>query len=195
MIRVAVIAESARLRGELGGIVRQGNDFELVESVATLEEFELLGAERIDAVDVVVIDAPRWPEELTAAVVLLSDDAEFEASLHTTAGAALLPLTASNEQIAAAIAAVALGLVVFHPDHMDRAGPLAPSPVDDPLTPREHEVLQRLAAGLGNKAIASRLGISEHTAKFHVAQILAKLNAATRGEAVSIAMRRGLVPM
>jgi DNA-binding CsgD family transcriptional regulator len=52
-----------------------------------------------------------------------------------------------------------------------------------------------LAAGLGNKAIGARLGISEHTAKFHVAQILGKLDAGSRAEAVSIAMRRGLVPL
>jgi DNA-binding NarL/FixJ family response regulator len=52
-----------------------------------------------------------------------------------------------------------------------------------------------LAAGLGNKEIAARLHISDHTAKFHVSQILAKLTAASRAEAVSIAMRRGLVPL
>jgi DNA-binding NarL/FixJ family response regulator len=80
--------------------------------------------------------------------------------------------------------------------HGDHAGSLSAAPVlDDPLTPREHEVLQMLAAGLGNKEIAGRLHISDHTAKFHVSQILAKLNAASRAEAVSIAMRRGLVPL
>jgi DNA-binding CsgD family transcriptional regulator len=68
-------------------------------------------------------------------------------------------------------------------------------PYDDPLTPREREVLHMLAAGLGNKEIGARLGISDHTAKFHVSQILAKLNAGSRAEAVSIAMRRGLVPL
>ena len=59
----------------------------------------------------------------------------------------------------------------------------------------EREVLHMLAAGLGNKEIATRLGISDHTAKFHVSQILSKLPATSRAEAVSIAMRRGLVPL
>jgi DNA-binding NarL/FixJ family response regulator len=52
-----------------------------------------------------------------------------------------------------------------------------------------------MADGLGNKEIAGHLGISDHTAKFHVAQVLAKLGAATRTEAVTIAIRRGLVPI
>jgi DNA-binding NarL/FixJ family response regulator len=63
----------------------------------------------------------------------------------------------------------------------------------EPLTPRESEVLQMLASGLGNKEIAARLAISEHTVKFHVAAILGKLGAASRTQAVSLGIRRGLV--
>jgi DNA-binding NarL/FixJ family response regulator len=63
----------------------------------------------------------------------------------------------------------------------------------EPLTRRENEVLQMLASGLANKEIASRLAISEHTAKFHVASILGKLGAGSRTEAVSLGIRRGLV--
>ena len=61
------------------------------------------------------------------------------------------------------------------------------------LTPRESEVLQMLASGLGNKEIAAKLAISEHTVKFHVASILGKLGASSRTEAVSLGIRRGLV--
>ena len=61
------------------------------------------------------------------------------------------------------------------------------------LTPRELEVLALLAEGASNKLIARRLGISVHTAKFHVASIMAKLGAGSRTEAVTIGMRRGLV--
>ncbi len=63
----------------------------------------------------------------------------------------------------------------------------------EPLTPREREVLQMISAGLGNKEIAGRLSISEHTVKFHVASILGKLGASSRTEAVSIGIRHGLV--
>ena len=61
------------------------------------------------------------------------------------------------------------------------------------LSPREREVLRLLAAGTGNKGIAMRLAISEHTVKFHVASILAKLHASSRTEAVTEGIRRGLV--
>lgn len=61
------------------------------------------------------------------------------------------------------------------------------------LTPRELQVLQLVAEGLPNKAIAQRLHISEHTVKFHVAAILSKLDAHTRTEAVTRAVRQGLI--
>lgn len=72
------------------------------------------------------------------------------------------------------------------------------SDVDDPrdvLTERERQVLQLVALGMPNKAIAVELGISEHTAKFHVGAILSKLSAASRAEAVAIAARRGLLSL
>jgi len=61
------------------------------------------------------------------------------------------------------------------------------------LTPRERQVLELLAEGLSNKGVASRLGISDQTVKFHVASIIGKLAAANRTEAVRIALRRGLL--
>ena len=195
MTRVAVVSESVRLRSELGDIVRESDSLELVASVATFDEVDSLGPQTMEGVDVWVVDSPRLPEELNAGCVILSDEPEVAATLRRAAGTALLPAAASTEQIAAAISTVDLGLMVFHPDFMERVGRFAPSVAEDPLTPREREVLQMLAAGLGNKAIALRLSISDHTSKFHVAQILAKLNAASRAEAVSIGMRKGLVPL
>lgn len=66
---------------------------------------------------------------------------------------------------------------------------------DEPLTPREIEVLEQLAEGLSNKAIAERLGISDQTVKFHVASICGKLGAANRTDAVRRAVRRGLISL
>ena len=63
----------------------------------------------------------------------------------------------------------------------------------EPLTPRELEVLQLLGHGLSNRALAARLHISEHTAKFHVNAILGKLGAQTRAEAVAQGVRLGLL--
>ena len=63
------------------------------------------------------------------------------------------------------------------------------------LTPREVEVLELLAEGLPNKAIAARLGISDQTVKFHVAAIAGKLGASNRTDAVRRAVRRGLITL
>jgi DNA-binding CsgD family transcriptional regulator len=68
-------------------------------------------------------------------------------------------------------------------------------PYVEPLTVREQQVLELLAEGLPNKAIAARLGISDQTVKFHVASISAKLGASNRTEAVRLALRRGLLTL
>jgi NarL family two-component system response regulator YdfI len=107
----------------------------------------------------------------------------------------VLPSEAGAEQIVSALDAVSKGLVVLHPVELGAARPARSEEAEliEPLTPREREVLQMLASGLGNKEIAARMKISEHTAKFHVAQILGKLGASSRTEAVTIGMRVGLV--
>jgi DNA-binding NarL/FixJ family response regulator len=71
----------------------------------------------------------------------------------------------------------------------------AGEPVNEGLTPREIEVLELLAQGLPNKAIAVRLGISDQTVKFHVASLSGKLGAVNRTDAVRRAVRRGLVAL
>lgn len=72
---------------------------------------------------------------------------------------------------------------------------LAPEDMIEDLTARESEVLRLVSMGLGNKEIASRLAISEHTAKFHISSILSKLHAGSRTEAVSLGIRKGLIPI
>ena len=79
------------------------------------------------------------------------------------------------------------------PDGPVQSGTLDRETVIDPLTPREREVLELVAEGMSNRALAERLGISEHTVKFHVGALLGKLAAATRAELVAIAVRRGLI--
>jgi len=108
---------------------------------------------------------------------------------------AVLPGDLGPREILAAVEAAAAGLAVVHPQDIpnlvsERALPAAQA---ETLTPREIQVLAMLAEGHGNKTIAWKLGISEHTAKFHVASILTKLNAGTRTEAVTLGIRRGLI--
>ena len=113
---------------------------------------------------------------------------------------AILPREATSEEIVAAIQASAAGLVVLHPDALgsvlfptsSREQPELDSS-DQILTPREIEVLRMIAEGLGNKEIASKLAISDHTVKFHISSIFAKLDASSRTEAVTIGIREGLI--
>jgi NarL family two-component system response regulator YdfI len=110
----------------------------------------------------------------------------------------VLPSDSDSDLFVTAVDAVAHGLVVIHPSKVQAAratGLSAPESQDliEALTAREREVLEMLSQGLGNKEIAMRMKISEHTVKFHVASILGKLGAATRTEAVAVALRRGLV--
>jgi DNA-binding NarL/FixJ family response regulator len=126
-------------------------------------------------------------------VALAADEAQSGAALRAGARG-VLSRGASPEVIASALAAAVRGLAVLDPA---LAGsflrPPGPGGIAEPLTPREREVLALLAEGLANKAIAARLGISEHTAKFHVNAILGKLGVDSRAEAIVRAARLGLV--
>jgi len=100
---------------------------------------------------------------------------------------AQLSADATPARLRAAIAAVLEGLSV-------RESPFLTGTADhEPLTPRELEVFELLGKGLSNRDIGGVLGISSHTAKYHVAQILAKVGAATRAEAVHEGLRSGLI--
>ena len=133
-------------------------------------------------------------EEGLPVVALLADDAQAP-EVWASGALGLLLRDASVETLLASLQAAVRGLVVYDPSLA-----LVPSPARDftlvlaeDLTPRETEVLQLLADGLTNKAIAQRLGISDHTVKFHVNAILGKLGAQSRTEAVVRATRLGLL--
>ena len=106
----------------------------------------------------------------------------------------------SGDELAAATKAVASGLLALSEEFVEIIFPSSAQTdseefevVMEPLTPREQEVLGMLAEGLLNKEIAGRLKISEHTVKFHISSIMGKLGAASRTEAVTRGIRRGLV--
>jgi len=100
----------------------------------------------------------------------------------------------ADELLAAAVHAVASGLHVADGSrHLPAPHARSEAELSEPLTPRELEVLELMAKGLANRDIALALGISSHTAKFHVAQILEKAGAATRTEAVRQGLRLGLI--
>ncbi len=126
------------------------------------------------------------------------DTADLSAVLRAGVRGFLLS-DASAGDVGAALECVARGFLVLDPLLGRALPPVAVTSLGDeleppgPLTDREREVLQLVALGLPNKAIARRLNVTEHTVKFHVGSILAKLGAASRTEAVTRAARQGLL--
>jgi two-component system, NarL family, response regulator YdfI len=185
-----------------------------VEVAGTFSSLEELSEQRVEeTADVVLVDATGEQFEtilesighfeLTSEfeVILLADrpmPASVAAAIRAGIGA-ILPTNASPEQLVAALQGAVAGLVVLARGDIVSTFPAADpasrplAELAEPLTRREREVLQMLASGLGNKEIATRLAISEHTVKFHVASILGKLGAASRTEAVTLGIRHGLV--
>jgi DNA-binding NarL/FixJ family response regulator len=105
----------------------------------------------------------------------------------------VLSHAAGPAEIVAAVEAAAVGLIALPPELIGNAtrAQRALEAVPPTLTAREVEILGLLAAGLANKTIGARLGISEHTVKSHVAALFAKLGVSTRAEAVAVAVRQG----
>ena len=215
MISIFIVAASPLARSGLENLLVAGQ-VEIAGSAGHLDELESRLADL--SVDAILVDATGEPFEhfldSLATSTVASDFSVVvlvEPALLTSSTAALregvravLPNDVSPEQLVAALQAAASGLLVLHPAQAAAqvtsngfgSSPSRSRELDElaePLTPRESEVLQMLASGLGNKEIAAKLVISEHTVKFHVASILGKLGAATRTEAVSIGIRRGLV--
>ena len=210
MIRVFIVAASQLSRASLKSLLRVPK----VEVVGSAPNLESLWDQPPDVeVDVVLVEASGdYFDEMIdslsqsrlsseAAIVVLSDHSEprwFGKAIQAGVRA-ILPGDLSPDQIIAGLQAAAAGLVVFHSAEVAAMFPAAEAEsgslaeLIEPLTPRESEVLQMLASGLANKEIATRLAISEHTVKFHVASILGKLGAASRTEAVTLGIRRGLV--
>lgn len=135
-----------------------------------------------------------WPR--SPAIIALSED---PGKLWTSAFRALglcaaLPLRATADELAGAVRAVHAGLLVLHREALARSTTRDTAVASAaPLTSREREILEMMADGAHNRTIAARLGISRHTVKFHVTSILTKLGAESRTEAVTLALRGGLL--
>lgn len=212
MTRVLVAAPSAVVRAGLEALVASSPRLAVVGQAAGIEA-AARASETLQP-DVVLVEH-EWDDELLVpgllalgagghvpAVVVLTENpsALWAAVALRSRVRAVLPREATAAEIVAAVEGAAAGLVVLHPDTAEAAlAALAAAPttaVDasvQSLTPREIEVLRMLAEGLGNKTVARRLGISEHTVKFHVGSIFSKLNVSSRTEAVTVGVRQGLV--
>jgi DNA-binding NarL/FixJ family response regulator len=208
MIRVLVKASSAIARAGLEGLLQASAAVRLVEdSTADARTMssdlpaDVLLVEASTLADSIARDGIEWAAAGGPVVMLVHHFTPEAVAEALRAGVkAVLGSGRTGPEIVAAVEAAAAGLVVLDPSGMEdllraptaATGSIAANLVE-PLTPRELEVLQLLAAGLGNKEVAPRLCISEHTAKFHVAAIMGKLGASSRTEAVTLGIRHGLI--
>ena len=170
----------------------------LVEALSAVDGWQVSVRPGPEAADVLVLHAPD-PDALLALpagvpAVILSEEPRDLASGPEPRALAWLSPQATPLQLRAAVAAVLQGLSVRDAaSAWGLAFGLADGADHEPLTPRELQVYELLAKGLSNRDIAGVLGISAHTAKYHVGQILAKVGAATRAEAVSAGLRMGII--
>ena len=209
-IDVLLISPLATVRAGLSALLREDHGIQIAGQAASLD-----GAAAVDLLPghgLVLLDAASAGEIDDAVAVLDGTGLGLVMLGPPGAGSRLMQAApsfawaylsrdAASDRIVAAVHAVAAGLVAFEPESgalplaARAAGPLPAGDEIDDLTSREREVLTLVAIGLTNKAIAQRLTISDHTVKFHVAAILAKLGAESRTEAVHLAARRGLLTL
>ena len=198
MTRLLIAAPSAVVRAGLETLVAGDPALELAGSFADLSSVEALRPDVVLAALPVEELAPP-ADGVAPAIVLLSADAQpaWSSEVLRLGVRAMLPRDAAPAEVLAAVEAASTGLAVVDPHDLEAllsaSNPTAASAESTVLTPRELEVLRLMAEGAANKNIAWKLGISEHTVKFHVASILAKLNASTRTEAVAIGIRKGMI--
>ncbi len=139
-------------------------------------------------------ETPALPVGRTPVLALVGEEVStgLMADLEQS-GVSVLSDGVSRDQLQAALRAVASGLAVRDPSvttHLPRVSQIDSG---EHLTPRERELLRFLGEGLGNREIAEALGLTDHTVKFHLRSIFTKLGVRTRTEAVSVAVRRGLL--
>jgi len=195
LIRVGILADTSARERRLAELLAEEECLEIIEMDSPSGAAE----DHSGFVDVVVtagLALEQMPGVVPVIALTELDTPAWGQNVH-----AWLPLNATVAEIVAAILAASCDLTVLTKSQARRS--LGNTGVTretsnqmvEMLTTRELEVLRMLADGLSNKEIATRLGISDHTAKFHVTQILGKLGAASRAEAAAIGIRRGFIPI
>jgi DNA-binding NarL/FixJ family response regulator len=200
--RVFIVAPTPFARAGLRAMLEDGGTGMLVvgeagsfagPGLAGADVVVVSGDEVFDEVDDAVAEEGMQP------ILLLSRDDRSVPMLRALApsGWGIVTPDVPVEELSAAVASVARGLVILSRTLAERmlGGTAALEELDEPLTAREREVLELLGRGLSNKMIGRELSISEHTVKFHVSSVYAKLGASSRTEALSLGARHGLISL
>ena len=206
LIQAAILAPTLAVRVGLRTLLDVSQSIRIVAETADPANLENVWWE----LDIVILQGQESLERLEALLrssetqpgfLWISDDLQALQALRALPLSAwgLLSSEASSEELIAALHAIYQGLIVAPLTRLDslwienpnnKAGELF-----EQLTPREAEILELLAQGLANKQIALYLEISEHTVKFHISSIYAKLGATNRMEAVRTGLQLGLITL
>ena len=202
MIRVTIVSPNSALRIGLRELLSRQPDIKVVGETVDLES---VNETETEVVVLASVSSARWLEsKSTFAVLFLTDDMEslrgvLDSNVRTWG---VLSVDATEDELVAAVRAVGEGLWVGAPSLVQslirlsgRRESTSDDPLVEPLTAREMEVIQLMAQGLANKQIALSLGISEHTVKFHLSSLYAKLGISSRTEAVKRGIELGLISL
>jgi DNA-binding NarL/FixJ family response regulator len=194
-IKVALLTDDPLLRAGLSSLLAQAGQTGSISVVEANDAEVALWDAGVDA-DKILGRLAELRTLPVPAVAIVGDQAQVAPALAAGARGVVLR-DQVGPGIHAALTAVRSGLTVMDANLAESLVPAQPARTNGKgrgeLTERERQVVQLLSEGLSNKLIADRLGISDHTAKFHVNGVMMKLGASTRTEAVVEAMRRGLI--
>ena len=203
MIRVTVVSPNPALRIGLRELLADVPEIQVVGEAADLDELELLDEETEVLLLASVSDLPEMEEDGPAILLLTDEPEDVQVLVGRNARAwGVLSQNAGGEELAATIRALGEGLWVGTPTLVrglmrksKRVELVSGEELPEPLTARETEVLQMIAQGLANKQVALALAISEHTVKFHLSSLYAKLNVSSRTEAIRAGLSLGLISL
>ncbi len=202
MIRVTIVSPNCALRVGLREMLAGHPEISVIGESVNLENINETETEVVLLASVSSVSL--LDDKRDYAILFLTDDVvSVRAMLNSKVRSwGLLSADATEDELATAIHAVGEGLWVGAPGLVEglmrfqRAGESSgEESLIEPLTAREKEVLQLMAQGLANKQIALSLGISEHTVKFHLSALYAKLGISSRTEAVRRGIELGLISL
>ncbi len=201
MIHVTIVSPNPVLRIGLRGLLDGHSDVKVVGEAVSLEDLEQMETEVVLLASVSFARISEFDLN-DRAILLLTDNQEDAKSLLRAKARAwgVLSLNAAEDELLAGVRAVgeglwvgAAGLVSGLMRDEGRVRLIDGESLAEPLTAREKEVLQLMAEGMANKQIALSLGISEHTVKFHLSSLYAKMNVSSRTEAIKAGLGLGLI--
>jgi DNA-binding NarL/FixJ family response regulator len=201
LVHVTIVSPNHALRVGLREMLSGRPDIQVVGEASNVES---INEKETEVLVLASVSPVNLMDLHSMGLLMLTDHPEDAHGLFDSNARAwgVISSSATGDELAAAVRAVGEGLWVGAPalvrglmrSQWD-GNSSGEEPLVEPLTAREREVLQWIAEGLANKQIAMKLGISEHTVKFHLSSLYAKLNVASRTEAVKRGLGLGLISL